>query len=97
MMSAPQKASEVDCFPYVWPGKVCYFRAVPGPEGAVPVLEQIRTRDDLRQAVRSVVSGLSDAPLYAAWPGSWRTDLFRIDQPERLAEALDIDTSLPPG
>ena len=72
-------------FPYGWPGRVCYFRLDLG----VPV--QLRTRDEFRQAVSNALVG--DACIYATWPGQHRTDLFWIDAPERLAEAIGVETA----
>jgi hypothetical protein len=68
-------------FPYGWPGKVCYFTLD-------PLLTSVRDRDGMRAAVRAALAG--DVEIYAAWPGQYRTDLFHIDQPQRLAEAIGV-------
>lgn len=68
-------------FPYGWPGRVCYFTV-----DAAFTPRQIRTRDELRQALDFA---LTDSVLiYATWPGQHRTDLFAIDRPELLADAI---------
>jgi hypothetical protein len=73
MTSNARKASEVgDDFPYGWPGRVCYFTVKDGEP------QQLLYRDDMRTAKNE------GAPIWAVWPGQWRSDLFAIDEPERL-------------
>jgi hypothetical protein len=81
-MSA-RSASEAP-FPYGWPGKVCYFALDP----LNFALTSVRDRDGMRAAVRAALAG--DVEIFAAWPGQYRTDLFHIDQPQRLAEAIGV-------
>lgn len=69
-------------FPYGWPGYVCY--AVLNGENLV----QIRGRDEMRKAVREALAG--NAHILAAWPGEYRTDMFLIDEPQRLADAIGV-------
>ena len=75
-----KRASEAP-FPYGWPGRVCYIECR-GDE----LPEQIRSRDTFRDAVARALRG--ESTLLAAWPGQYRTDLFYIDKPELLAEAI---------
>lgn len=70
-------------FPYGWPGRVSYFTV--GGDG-LPA--QIRTRDEMRQAVAEALAG--GRFIFAAWPGEFRTDLFLIDLPALLAEAIGL-------
>lgn len=77
-----KRASEAP-FPYGWPGWICYF--VMTDEGS---LTQLKTRPDFRQAVSDALSG--GAPIFAAWPGQYRTDLFLIDEPHWLAVAIGV-------
>lgn len=67
-------------FPYGMPGRCCYFEIV---DNAPRHLHYV---DDMRDATRRAVAG--ETTLYAAWPGQYRTDLFVIDKPELLAEAI---------
>lgn len=69
-------------FPYGWPGRVCYFVLIDG----LPT--QINGRHDLRQAVSAALGG--NERIYATWPGQFRSDLFLIDEPARLAEAIGL-------
>lgn len=82
-MTAPRPASEAP-FPYGWQGAVCYFEL--GDDG-VPL--QARVRDDLRDMVRRAL--VDEVRIFAAWPGAYRTDLFVIDEPKRLADAIGLD------
>lgn len=68
-------------FPYGWPGAVCYFTVSAGFEP-----QQIRGRDDMRRAVDLALT--DQVQIYAAWPGRYRTDVFLIDEPGLLAEAI---------
>jgi hypothetical protein len=76
-MTQPQRASDVQYFPYGYPGGVCYI------EQKGEHLTQCRTRPEIREAVARVRAG--DSQLFAAWPGQYRTDLFLIDDIEALA------------
>lgn len=78
-----KRASEAP-FPYGWPGRVLYFMLVAGEP------RQLSSRDELRSALAVAISGLN--VIYAAWPGQYRTDLFIIDKPELLAEAIGLVT-----
>lgn len=80
-----RRASETS-FPYGWPGTVCYFTLIPdiGPQ-------QIKGREPFREIVAAAVAG--DISIYATWPGQFRTDLFVIDKPELLAEAIGLAAS----
>lgn len=73
-----RKASKAP-FPYGPPGtdRVLYFYIT---NECLP--EQLRTASELESALH-----LSRA-IYAAWPGSTRTDLFLIDEPNLLLEAI---------
>ena len=71
-----KKASEVVDFPYGWPGIVAYFTVADGE------VIQLAGRGSLRQALTDKFE------IYAAWPGRWSTDIFAIDRPELLAEAI---------
>lgn len=79
-----KRASEAP-FPYGWPGGVCYLVLVDGAP------QQIRGRDGLRAAVTDALVG--EVTIYAAWPGQFRTDLFVIDRPELLAEAIGVEAA----
>lgn len=74
-----RKASKAP-FPYGEPGtdRVMYFAI--DDELCIP--EQIRTTAQLRGIIAS------GHTVYAAWPGHTRTDLFVIDDPELLWDAL---------
>jgi hypothetical protein len=78
-VTAPRPASESP-FPYA-SRAVCYFHVVNG------VPEQVSGKTALREAL---ADGLR---LFAAWPGQWRTDLFVIDRPELLAEAISTEAA----
>lgn len=79
------RRSSEEPFPYGWPGTVAY--AVVNGNGP---LEQIRYRDDMRAAVRAAMAG--EVRIIAAWPGRYRTDLFVIDDPAKLAAAIGMET-----
>lgn len=80
-MKTPRPASEAP-FPYGWAGYVAYF--VTAPSG----LQQIANREDMRAAIAAALLG--QVEIYAAWPGEYRTDLFYIDEPELLAQAVGM-------
>lgn len=71
-------------FPYDWPGHVCYL------ELRDDQIEWLKTRDETRAAVTRACTG--ESVIYAAWPGQWKTDLFVIDDPQQLADALGMKT-----
>jgi hypothetical protein len=73
----PRSAAAVEGFPYGWPGLVCYFDAEH---------RQAHTRDDLRGMVSRALAG--QTTIYAVWPGEYRSDLFVIDDPAKLHEAI---------
>lgn len=78
-----RKASDTP-FPYGWPGIIMY--AAIDADGN---LEQVSNlRDDFRSAVRRAAAG--EIRLIAAWPGQYRTDLFEIDEPSDLADAIGL-------
>jgi hypothetical protein len=77
-----KRASEAP-FPYGWPGHVLYME-----QHRAELVSQLQTRDQLRGAVLRALAG--DSHLLAAWPGQYRTDLFVIDKPELLAEAIGL-------
>lgn len=70
-------------FPFGHPGQVAYFTV--STEGAVDFL---RLRDELREAVRAALRG--GPPIYAAWPGRHRTDVFRVDNVADLADRIGV-------
>jgi hypothetical protein len=72
-------------FPYGWPKSVCYFEILGGQP------KQLYTRDEVREAVSMALQGRTT--LYAVWPGQYRSDLFWIDKPELLAEAIGLAVS----
>lgn len=81
-MDAPRSAKQSD-FPYGHAGgRVCYFEMHDG------ALAQARYRDDLRGAVRRALAG--ESAIFAAWPGTYRTDLFVIDDLPALAEQIGL-------
>ena len=80
-----RKASEAP-FPYGWPGIVMY--AVIESDGRLA--QAPRTRSDFRDVVQRAIDG--EVQLIAAWPGEYRTDLFEIDDPERLGSVLGLTT-----
>lgn len=69
------KAASGTPFPYA-SRRVCYFRLFDG----LPV--QVSGKVELRAAVNN------GEQLFAAWPGEWRTDLFVIDDPAELLDAI---------
>lgn len=77
----PCRAASAQEFPYKANRMVCYFEVINGAPS--PVGTAI---GDLRNAARRAVAG--EATLYAVWPGQYRSDLFVIDQPTLLAEAI---------
>lgn len=79
-MTAPRRASE-EPFPYDGQ-KVCYIVITE------TALGQARYMEEKREAVRLAREG--KAIVLAAWPGQWRTDLFLVDDIEKLAEALGM-------
>jgi hypothetical protein len=72
-------------FPYGYPGIVCYLEQT-GTE-----INQMRSRDDLRGAVRRAHVG--ESRLVAVWPGQYRSDAFIIDDLAALAEEIKVDLS----
>lgn len=62
-------------FPY-GSASICYFTVTDG------VPEQVKGRPALRGAIAN------GCELYAAWPGQFRTDLFVIDKPALLRDAI---------
>lgn len=48
----------------------------------------MKTRGETRDAVRRAMRNQS--VLYAAWPGHWKTDLFLVDDVDKLAAVLNI-------
>lgn len=69
----PTRKSSEAPFPHGWPGGlVCYFTVKNG------VPQQLRCRDDMRAALAR------RRKIYATWPGQWSTDLFVIDDPQKL-------------
>lgn len=77
-----RSASEAP-FPYKSNRIVCYFEVIdsePAPVGTAI--------GDLRDAASRAVAG--ETTLYAVWPGQYRSDLFVIDKPELLAEAIAL-------
>lgn len=83
MSKKPSLASEAP-FPYGWPKRVCYFVF----ENGAPV--QLCSRDDTRSAVRAALGG--GPSIYAVWPGEYRSDLFVIDEPAKLAAEIGVTT-----
>jgi hypothetical protein len=81
----PRKASDVNHFPYGYPGMICYIELVDG------ALRQASTRGEIRAAVLRAMAGAS--VLYATWPGQYRTDLFVLDELPKLAEAVALPQS----
>lgn len=78
-----KNASEAP-FPYGWPKSVCYFVC-----DILGVPEQLpRYRAEFRAAVQNCID--SEIPIYAVWPGQYRSDLFVIDKPELLADAIGL-------
>ena len=75
-----RRASEAP-FPYGYPGAVCYLELRDG------LLTQIRDRAGIREAVRRAQR--EESEIFAAWPGEYRTDLFIIDDLDKLAEAVN--------
>lgn len=80
-MSSARKASEAP-FPYGWPGRISYFIV------GLDSVYQLTTRDEMRETVMEALAG--DVEIFAAWPGQYRTDVFWIDRPELLAEAIQV-------
>lgn len=81
-----RKASKVEYneFPYLDRGRVLFFSL---ERGGLP--RQLHSRDDVREAIRSAHRD-NAFTLWAAWPGQWRTDLFRIDDLRAAADAYKI-------
>lgn len=69
-------------FPHGWPAQVCYIELRAGE------LLWMKTRGETREAVTRALSGQST--LYAAWPGQWKTDLFLVDDVDKLAKAINL-------
>ena len=74
-----RSSREAGCFPYGYPGMVCYIEA-PASGG----LRHIDGRTTMREAVKRAQRG--ESRIYAAWPGQYRTHLFFIDDLDALAE-----------
>jgi hypothetical protein len=75
-----RKASEAP-FPYA-SKLVCYF------EQRGSDLAQLGAKSEIRDAIRRARSGSST--IFAVWPGQWKSDLFVIDDLDRLAEGRDV-------
>lgn len=80
-MTDIRKASDTR-FPYDWPGHVAYI------EHRDTQIAWLKTRPETREAVKRALAGQS--VIFAAWPGQWKTDLFVIDDPQQLADALGM-------
>lgn len=73
-----RSAKETGCFPYSC-GQVCYMEV--SPDGAVT---QLSTVGEKRSAYINAQAGVSK--ILAVWPGSWRSDLFIIDDLDAFSE-----------
>lgn len=69
-------------FPHGWPKLVCYFELCNGQ------LLWMKDRGETREAVARALK--SESTLYAAWPGQYRTDLFLVDDVDKLAATLGM-------
>jgi hypothetical protein len=49
----------------------------------------VKARADVRDATRRALAG--ETTLYAVWPGQWSSDLFVIDEVDKLADAIGLD------
>lgn len=82
-----KRASEAP-FPYGYgDGSVCYFTLRLVDEIQVPI-QLPRFRATFRLAVEDAIK--YGTTIYAVWPGQYRSDLFVIDKPELLAEAIGL-------
>lgn len=73
-MAKPRKASKA---PFPYGNKlICYFVIRDG------IPEQLREG-------KAIVAVHDGETVYATWPGKYQTDLFVIDEPDDLLEALE--------
>lgn len=79
-MQTPRKASESP-FPYGRARRVCYIEH--HPDDGIRFCHYVA---EIKDAAARAVAG--ESTLYAAWPGEYKTDLFVIDDPQRLVDAL---------
>lgn len=79
-----RSAKETVNFPYT-STQVCYIEV--GLNGNVTQIQCNET--DMEQAYNRVKKG--ETQMYAVWPGSYRSDLFIMDDLDKLADAYGID------
>lgn len=80
-MTEPRRTSD-QRFPHDWPGWICYLELCEGQ------LLWLKNRAETREAVTRALAGQST--LYAAWPGQYRTDLFLVDDLDKLAAEIGL-------
>ena len=83
-----RSTKESKCFPYAL-SQVCYIELFSdGTLGQIPC-----HKSAIEQAYKRAIN--KESTIYAVWPGSYRSDLFCIDDLNELADAYGIERDDP--
>lgn len=75
-------ASETEGFPYA-SSHACFIEQSPGGQ-----LAKLHYKDDFEAALARARGG--ESQIFAVWPGSYRSDLFLVDDLDALAVARKL-------
>jgi len=82
-----RSAKETDAFPYRL-ATICYFEVdCKGNVNRIPHKNKSDI-DGVLEALKRAEKGITK--IYAVWPGNWSSDLFIIDDLDKLAESFEL-------